>query len=230
MHKILCIGDIHGRFIWDDIIKVENPDKIIFLGDYVDTHEDISPEQQLANLEDILNYKESNPDKVVLLRGNHDTSELGYWWAQCSGFNSKVYAGMSQIKERFLSNTQWIYIENNIIYSHAGVSKDWMRMYKIKDVNDINNIPPDITFSFTPTTSLDIYGTSRTQPCTWIRPTTLTKCNIEGYTQVVGHTPMDKIVKLKANNGDFIWLCDSLEHGNYLVINDNEFESKHYEE
>lgn len=69
--KYLVLGDIHGRTIWKDIIAKENPDKIIFLGDYVSTHDGIPAEQQMSNLEDILNYKDENPDKVVLLRGNH---------------------------------------------------------------------------------------------------------------------------------------------------------------
>lgn len=70
--KILVLGDIHGRLIWYDIIKHESPDITIFLGDYITSHEGIYSEQQLANLEDILNYKENNPDKIILLRGNHE--------------------------------------------------------------------------------------------------------------------------------------------------------------
>lgn len=69
--RYLVIGDIHGRTIWKDIIEKEDPDKVIFLGDYVSTHEGIPADQQLSNLENILNYKEENSDKVVLLRGNH---------------------------------------------------------------------------------------------------------------------------------------------------------------
>lgn len=61
--------------------------KILVLGD---THEGISAEQQLSNLEEILTYKGSNPDKVILLRGNHDTQHLGYYWAECSGWNQVV--------------------------------------------------------------------------------------------------------------------------------------------
>ena len=71
VNKILVLGDLHGRLFWKEIIEKENPDKIIFLGDYVSTHEGISAEQQLSNLEEILTYKENNPDKVILLRGNH---------------------------------------------------------------------------------------------------------------------------------------------------------------
>ena len=76
MGKILVLGDIHGRTCWADIIEKENPDKIIFLGDYVSPHENISSDQQCSNLEDILNYKEANPDKVILLRGNHKIFQI----------------------------------------------------------------------------------------------------------------------------------------------------------
>lgn len=85
--KTLVLGDIHGRTIWKDIIEKENPDFVIFLGDYVATHDGVTAEQQLSNLEDILNYKEENSDKVVLLRGNHDIQHLGYYWAECSGWS-----------------------------------------------------------------------------------------------------------------------------------------------
>lgn len=69
--KILILGDIHGRVIWKEIIEKENPDKIIFLGDYVSTHsKNITNEQQISNLKDILDYKKENSNKVVLLRGN----------------------------------------------------------------------------------------------------------------------------------------------------------------
>ena len=74
--RILVLGDTHGRLIWNDIIKNESPDLVVFLGDYVSTHEFISSGQQLSNLEDILNYKENNSEKVILLRGNHKISIL----------------------------------------------------------------------------------------------------------------------------------------------------------
>ena len=65
--RTLVFGDIHGRLIWEDIIKKEKDiDKIVFLGDYVTTHEPISDEQQLFNFENILTYKEDNPEKVII--------------------------------------------------------------------------------------------------------------------------------------------------------------------
>ena len=89
---------------------------MIFLGDYVSTHEGFSEDQQCSNLEDILNYKEANPNKVILLRGNHDIQHLGYSWAECSGYFRSVGRYMMSIKDRFLTDTQWVYVEENIIF------------------------------------------------------------------------------------------------------------------
>lgn len=74
--KTLVLGDIHGRTIWKDIIEKENPDRVIFLGDYVSTHEGISSDQQIEELYAILDYKDNNPDKVILLRGNHKINKF----------------------------------------------------------------------------------------------------------------------------------------------------------
>lgn len=252
--KILVLGDIHGRTIWKDIIEKENPDKVIFLGDYVSTHEGISSDQQIEELYAILDYKDNNPDKVILLRGNHDTQHLGYYWAECSGWNPKVWQKMSQpeFKERFLKLTQWIYISDELktIFSHAGISQRWLEDVEKQIVKEggpqyddgsidqeivlelINSMDPSELFGFRPCYGMDMCGTSPTQPLTWIRPETLCTCNIAGWDQVVGHTPQRKISKMvQATKGkQTIWLCDSLGFDNYLVIEDGEFKPKKYEE
>ena len=221
---ILVLGDIHGRTIWKDIIDTENPDLIIFLGDYVTTHEYISSSQQIVNLEAILQYKEENPNKVILLRGNHDLQELGYYWAECSGFDYEVANYMRENKDRFLSLTQWIYIYNNIIFSHAGIASVWLNNVGCT-IEDINNLQPSELFAFTPNHFSDTYGTSVTQPLTWIRPQTLATCNIIDYDQIIGHTPAKKIVNMKecTKQNRNILLCDTLGHREYLIIEDNEF-------
>ncbi len=235
--KTLVLGDIHGRTIWKDIVKKENPDFVIFLGDYVSTHGLETAEEQLDNLEEILQYKEENPDKVILLRGNHDTQHLGYYWAECSGWNPKVWQKMSQpeFKERFLNLTQWIYISDELktIFSHAGISTVWMdKIAKITDVHEINNLEPSWKFGFCDNNPFDCCGESETQPPTWIRPYTLATCNVPGWDQVVGHTPQPGISKMYKNckGKHTIWLCDSLGYGNYLIIEGGEFNPKHYEE
>ena len=186
--KILVLGDIHGRLCWLDIIEDERPDLTVFLGDYVSTHEGISAEQQCSNLEDILNYKEENPDKVILLRGNHDMQHLGYAWAECSGFDRSVQNYMMEIKDRFLRLTQWVYVEGDVVFSHAGISKVWMENVGLDDVNKINDMPPSEKFGFWPCKLSDYSGNSATQPPTWIRPWTLIEYAFGDYTYVVGHT------------------------------------------
>lgn len=236
MSKILVLGDTHGRPFWKEIIEKENPDKIIFLGDYVSTHEGISAEQQLSNLEEILTYKENNPDKVILLRGNHDTQHLGYYWAECSGWDGQVWGVMSQseFKERFLKLTQWVYIDEELetIFSHAGVSDVWMKNSEIDSVHDINSLEPLELFGFTPNYYGDCYGDSETQPPLWIRPQALCKCNVKGWDQVVGHTPVRTIINVgkSAKGKQNIWLCDALGVKQYLVIDNNEFQPKTFEQ
>lgn len=236
MSKILVLGDTHGRPFWKEIIEKENPDKIIFLGDYVSTHEGISAEQQLSNLEEILTYKENNPGKVILLRGNHDTQHLGYYWAECSGWDGQVWGAMSQseFKERFLKLTQWVYIDEELktIFSHAGVSDVWMKNSEIDSVHDINSLEPSELFGFTPNYYRDCYGDSETQPPVWIRPQALCKCNVKGWDQVVGHTPIRTIINVgkSAKGKQNIWLCDALGVKQYLVIDNNEFQPKTFEQ
>lgn len=250
--KTLVLGDIHGRTCWYDIIEDEQPDKIIFLGDYVSTHENISAEQQCSNLEDILNYKADNPDKVILLRGNHDMQHLGYSWARCSGLDWDVKNWMMTIKDRFLELTQWVYIEGDVVFSHAGISEVWMKNVNLDDVNKINDLYPSDCFGFWPSKLSDYYGDSATQPPTWIRPWALISYAFGDYTYVVGHTVMnyhkpqvtylnDELIKNykesymfdendehckstieKYKNANPIWCCDALPHS-YLIIEDGEF-------
>ena len=132
--KLLVLGDNHGRPQWEEIIEKEQPDLTIFLGDYVSSHESIDSASQITNLEKILQYKESHMDSVILLRGNHDTQHLGYSWAECSGYFPHVGEYLMKNKDRFLSLTQWIYIYNDIIFSHAGISKEWIKYYEIENV------------------------------------------------------------------------------------------------
>lgn len=219
--RIIFIGDPHGRDTWKKIIEKEVFDLVIFAGDYVSTHEKITEEEQIENLKDILKYKEENPDKVILLRGNHDLQHLGYYWAECSGLFHKVldYMSKKDVKHRFLNDTQWVYIHGNIIFSHAGISKTWL-----KDANcpleKLNKLNASEKFGFSPGSDniFDNHGNSIYQPLTWIRPQALMKDAIDKYIQVVGHTPVTKITNLhEYNDKVHIWLCDALPY-EYLVV------------
>ena len=231
--KYLVIGDVHGKTIWKNIIGKESPDKVIFLGDYVSTHGLESTEQQVTNLNDILNYKINNSDTVILLRGNHDIQHIGYSWAGCSGWDQRLHDMMQCRVNDYLNLTQWVYIDDDLktIFSHAGVSTMWMeQIAKIDSIYEINDLAPSEIFGFTPCKMSDYYGTSPTQPPTWIRPQTLVEYMPSDWTQVVGHTPVKKVCNVGQEyrenyNIDCpdLWCCDALDVEQYLVIEDGLF-------
>lgn len=74
--KIITIGSIHGRDSWKEIVK-QDFDKVIFIGDYFDSF-DIPFKDQLQNFQAIIAFKKQNPDRVVLLIGEHDYQYLRY--------------------------------------------------------------------------------------------------------------------------------------------------------
>ena len=227
--KILVLGDIHGRIIWKDIIEAEQPDQVIFLGDYATSHERISDVQQIEQLEKILDYKEQFPN-TILLRGNHDLDALGYYWARCSPIpGAKIREKMlhtTEFGQRFLESTQWLYKIGDTIFAHAGVTNEWieciLRMSWF-DYDAINSMEPSEKFAFTGD-YFDCTGTDPKQSCTWIRPSTLVEHAIPGFNQVVGHTSTrGACFEWKMTNGKSLWCCDSLGYKSYLVIEDNKY-------
>lgn len=226
--KYIVFGDIHGRNEWKRVVEKESFDKVIFLGDYVTSREGIYEDKQLENLKDIFNFYDTNKGKVILLRGNHDMEALKYPWADCNPrfYNHYLYEN----RDEFLSRSQWIYVDNNLVFSHAGVSKTFFtnlqNKYKISSLEEINNIEPCEDFGFTPCKMSDYYGISKTQPLTWIRPGTLLDDSLENITYIVGHSTVSKIFneKNEVTNSD-IWLCDCMLK-EYLIIENNEFKTK----
>ena len=221
--KIIVLGDIHGRTGWKKIIDKEQPDQVIFLGDYVSPHDCVSESDQVSNLLEIMRFKDHHPE-TIMLRGNHDMQHLDYDWAQCSGYFQRVAELMVDLKEEFLEKTQWIHVMGNTVFSHAGISRKWLAANKLT-LDGINASPPSEPFGFNLSDSWDVYGTSPLQPPTWIRPKTLVNVMIPGYDQVVGHTEVEHCFNVKDSNEipHNLWLCDALDNGSYLVIENNEF-------
>ena len=216
--RIVVLGDIHGRSIWKDIIAKELPDQVIFLGDYVSTHENISDENQVENLKEILRYKDEHPE-TVLLRGNHDMQHLGYETIEISGYFPRVAGMMADFKDEFLAKTQWIHVMGDTLFSHAGVSKAWLEANNLT-LDVINSLDPSELFCFNTSDPHDLYANSPEQPPTWIRPMALLDVMIPDYDQVVGHTPVEHCFNVRdmAEIPNDLWLCDALDQGAYLRI------------
>ena len=139
--KVLVIPDVHSRKFWRKAIadNIGNVDKIIFLGDYLDPYEneiDKNPELMECNsfddcknllkmLEDIVLLKKNEPDKYILLTGNHTDS---YIWSEFHAATRTDYKNWEKYHKFFSQNLEYfnlVWIENDVIFSHAGISKGW---------------------------------------------------------------------------------------------------------
>ena len=147
MNKWIIIPDVHGRAFWrkaveglagqesepENIIREWNEgDKVVFLGDYVDPYpwEGILPEEALKGLEEIIDLKRKNPDRVVLLLGNHD---LGYLEPEiCTCRRDSFRAGkLKRLFEDNLDLFDLVHIGTvsgrTVLFSHAGIAENWVR-------------------------------------------------------------------------------------------------------
>lgn len=228
--RIIAIGDTHGRNDWQKIIMWESFDKIVFIGDYFDTHEDISAAQQLSNFKDLLDYKKGNPDKVVLLVGNHDYHYMRGIVGCYSGYQAAHAHDIQDLLHKGLDNDlmQMCYVHENFMFTHAGVTETWMndmiwgKLNKIGGsiedfINDLFKYKPRL-FGFTPGDRFNRYGDEVCQTPIWVRPFSLKMDIIDGYTQIVGHTMQNDIIP-----HGLITFIDTLgTSGEYLAIEDGE--------
>jgi predicted MPP superfamily phosphohydrolase len=85
--EILIIPDVHGRSFWKEAVDSKDYEKIIFLGDYTDPYEmeGITDDMAVDNFKSIIDYKQQNPDKVVLLLGNHDLHYYSEYYYELAG-------------------------------------------------------------------------------------------------------------------------------------------------
>lgn len=139
--KVLVIPDVHGRKFWREAVasNVGKVDKIIFLGDYLDPyHNEIeeNPESMeceffgdsdglLRMLEDIVGLKKNEPEKYILLTGNHTDS---YIWSRFNAATRTDGKHWEEYHNFFLENLNLfnlVYIQDDVIFSHAGILEGW---------------------------------------------------------------------------------------------------------
>lgn len=231
-NKLIGVGDTHGRDTWKQVVQNESFNKFIFIGDYFDTHYDVTPEQQIQNFKDIIEFKKSNPDKVVLLIGNHDfhympcCTSIGEYYSE---FQASHALEIQQLLEENRDLLQMCYVHNDILFSHAGVSKTWLSnnsndiLTPTQVENHINTLfktNPRV-FGFTPKRWGSNYGDCITQTPIWIRPDSLILDKLDEFTMVVGHTTANS---LDISNKFGIIQIDTIGTSKeYLIIEDNEF-------
>ena len=123
--RILVFGDLHGENRWQNHVeKINQYDYIVFMGDYMDsfTHMDV---ELIENLNNIINFKATYPNKVICLLGNHDNQYIypDYPETRCSGFRSHL---LIRAKARYKGNLDLFdtaFQTEDILFTHGGLLK-----------------------------------------------------------------------------------------------------------
>ena len=220
--RVVIIPDVHGRSFWKNIVNenpLEDTDFFVFLGDYcdsfVETNKDI-----LDNLKDIIEFKKTNMEKVILLLGNHDIqySEVKFNEKNpylCSGYRMEMHPDLYEMfssrdnRELFQTAFQL----SNYIFTHAGISSNWFfnRFYGNRDANiadQLNEVSNRDSYK-----ALFDVGYYRGGPYPQGGPYWCDKSELEkplgGYVQVVGHTRGNSI-KIRSKSKSLIWFVDCI--------------------
>lgn len=241
--KVCVIGDVHGRDVWQKI-DFSKYDKVIFMGDYFDPYMgNISYEDRLENFEKIVNLKGKEPEKYILLFGNHDLHYLLDDFFERYSRYDRVFAGQYPIQEMFKVGLEagTLQIAYNLpgtkyVFVHAGISIRWYNCYVLerkgnnpedlypevqdaeKLVSELNNLPMSV-YKFQ-RASNDSYGFSPIQGPLWWRPETRfgNYCQdeevLQGIIQVIGHTQKPYLV----NYSNRVWMVDILGQGKYVEL------------
>ena len=228
--KTIFIGDIHGRDIWKKIVESEKADRVVFIGDYFDSF-DIGSAEQQYNFKEIIEFKEKGECEVIMLIGNHDFHYINTYEVY-SGFQRSAGPAIQLLIKENLHHLQMCYEMDNILCSHAGIGYDWLvNQNKYKEGESISNFVNEIwkykprNFEFNGI--FDPTGDDIMQTPIWIRPISLMSGNKntflnDQYNQVVGHTEVKEMpMKLMLENK--LFLIDALPVGNYLIYEENYF-------
>jgi predicted MPP superfamily phosphohydrolase len=218
--KTIIIGDVHGTTHWKDILDFENPNRVIFIGDYFDGYD--NNVNEIQNFKNIIQYKNYNVCEVILLIGNHDHHyfpEIGY--TGTSRYNLKKATKIEKLVNDNRSSLQIAYQLDNILFTHAGVSKTfmdslfgegkWDNRIVATELNNLFRFNPH-AFEFD---GVDSHGDDISQTPIWIRPRSLVADAIPNYLQVVGHTQFNNI-KMHKN----ICFIDTMQHSREYLIYD----------
>lgn len=231
--KILIIPDLHGKSIWQLMVQRENPDKVIFLGDYMDSF-NIPYIEQMHNLESIIRYKELHKKSVVLLIGNHDYISNIHDEAT-SGYQVKHAIFIKDVYERNKDLFKVCHKQDEFLFSHAGVSHEFMDDNFSKNNWDVEGIDNQLNelFKYKPHcfkfNGSDPYGDNKYQTPVWIRPGSLMSANKNSdikkkLIQIVGHTKTERIDFEGKSTGGRYYFVDTLDgkHQEYLTIIDGQ--------
>jgi len=200
--KHIVIGDLHGRDAWQQI-NIRNYERIVFIGDYVDSYE-LPDLAILKNLKKIVSLKKRYPDKIVLLLGNHDVQYLHFPRHQITGFRPSMQPVLTSLFNKNRELFQMAYQQDNYIFTHAGITNSWynefLRLPVLESVRQENDtIAALINRVETTTQRYLLYATSiyrggySNGSFLWADYKETSIDMLNNYHQVVGHTQVPHI-------------------------------------
>lgn len=220
--NIVSIGDTHGNTVIDKVLEIlNNHDKFIFVGDYVDSF-DLNNSTINGNLYDLIELKKSNPKKIILLWGNHDIQYLlGYKNYGCSGYRPEMleefYDVFSKNKELFVFSFQI----DKYLWTHAGIHRGWYKYRFLPYIKENNlkelSISEQLNLAFEErfATLFDVGhrrgGHYDVGGPLWCDRSELYKKSLEGYHQIVGHSRVEDIATSYSHNDTSVTFIDVLE-------------------
>ena len=134
-------GDIHGQYY--DLLRIfehcgyPGEYNYLFLGDYVDRGK-----QSLETVCLLLCYKIKYPEKVTLLRGNHEssvTNRIYGFYDECKRrYNIRLWKAFTDL---FNYLPVAALIDDKILCMHGGLSPDLNNIQSIQDISRPTDIP-----------------------------------------------------------------------------------------
>lgn len=241
MGKVLVCGDLHTKhhILAKTKEKAAGYDQVVFTGDYVDDWNAV-PDASYNILQALVAWKKLEPEKVVLLLGNHDLSEWLGGIYRCSGWNNRTSQMVRLFMQENSSMFQVAYAVDNILITHAGVTQGWWKDCKFPRLKNAQEYATWLNGSFSTTTpqinqdfaKLAAAGWARggwNEPSPlWADKTELQNDAVQGIGQVVGHSPVRGITIDTITRKLPLVFCDThstypdgkaIGNNNLLIIN-----------
>jgi len=202
------IGDDHARGIFKKFIKDESVDHWVLMGDLVDNDPgfDVDDEFMIENLQDAIDFKRNNMDKVTLLIGNHSNSyiHMGDRSKMSSRYRSFIAMELHDLYTFNADCFQNAWQYKNVIASHAGIQHNWFVNEFHGDLNE--NIADQLNNPKNEKQLESLYdvgyirgGRKNVGGIFWCDRSELLK-PLKNFTQVVGHNRVKEITHFEKKN------------------------------
>jgi len=225
--KILTVGDLHGKSVWQKIDPT-NYDEIIFIGDLYDAFEyEFTTKEIHSNAITLVQWaKEAKNVKFCI--GNHDAHYFKYgsplfYKIRCGGFKSKQLFNAFNLYKDAEELFKVCYQHKNYLWSHAGFTQEGYNNIFKEKISRLISTKQASNFAEAVNILWDL-----NDPSVFYIPYSRMGDNLYGgplwndfkdtsadplldYHQIVGHTKVNDITFINKNTNTSITYIDCLD-------------------